>query len=65
MSRAIGDNDTAGNTPAVGGPLQPHTSKLHPRHLKAALARVLTSNGIDLTDLATKRGARAARRKPR
>jgi hypothetical protein len=57
-SRDSGDRQTAGNRPDIGGPLDPLNHKRHPKRLKAALARVLTSAGIDLTDTATKRGAR-------
>ena len=57
VSRAIGDNDTGGNTAALGGPLR-HHSRLHPKELKAALARVLTSAGVDLLDTPTRLGAK-------
>ena len=51
------------NRPAVGGVLQPETSPLHPRHVKRALVRTLTSAGIDLADFDTRvAGRRNGRR---
>jgi hypothetical protein len=48
----------AQNRPAFGGPLQPETSKHHPRNLKQALGRVLRAAGVDATDYAMRQGAR-------
>jgi len=53
------------NAPALGHPLlEPHTSRLNPRHLSAALGRVLSAAGVNVTSTAMRRGRgqhRAAR----